>query len=53
MQECLSVQDVNDFTPFLKSNGLPYKTCDRCKCTDGKYRNKKHEKIKFIEINTK
>ena len=36
----------NDFIPLLKSDGLPYKTCDRCKCTDKKYRNKHKEQIK-------
>ena len=36
MSKCSKCQ--NDFTPLMKSNGLPYKTCDRCKCTDEKYR---------------
>jgi hypothetical protein len=31
---------------LFKSNGLPYKTCDRCKCTDKKYRDKHKEQIK-------
>ena len=30
----------------LKKNGLPYKTCDRCRCTDDKYRDKHKEQIK-------
>jgi hypothetical protein len=24
----------NDFTPLIKNNGLPGKTCDGCRCTD-------------------
>ena len=36
----------NDFIPLLKSDGLPYKTCDRCKCTDKKYRDKHKEQRK-------
>ena len=36
----------NDFIPLLKSDGLPYKTCDRCKCTDKKYRDKHKEQTK-------
>jgi hypothetical protein len=38
----------NDFVPLLKSNGLPYKICDRCKYTDKKYKNKHKELAKFI-----
>jgi len=34
------------FVPLLKSDGLPYKTCDKCKCTDKKYRDKHKEQIK-------
>ena len=44
MSKCSKCQ--NDFEPLLKSNGLPHKTCDRCKCTDKKYRNKHKEQIK-------
>jgi len=36
----------NDFTPLLISNGLLYKTCHRCRCTDKKDRNKHKEQIK-------
>ena len=36
----------NDFIPLLKSDGFPYKTCDRCKCTDKKYRDKHKEQRK-------
>ena len=43
MSKCLRCQ--NDFIPLLKSNGSPYKTCDRCKCTDKKYRDKHKEQI--------
>jgi hypothetical protein len=44
MSKCSKCQ--NDFIPLLKSNGLPYTTCDRSKCTDKKYRNKHKEQIK-------
>jgi hypothetical protein len=44
MSKCSKCQ--NDFIPLLKSDGLPYKTCDRCKCTDKKYRDKHKEQIK-------
>ncbi len=44
MSKCSKYQ--NDFIPLLKSDGLPYKTCDRCKCTDKKYRDKQKEQIK-------
>jgi hypothetical protein len=44
VSECSRCQ--NDFTPLLKSNELPYKTCDRCRCTDNKYKNKHKEQIK-------
>ena len=36
----------NDFVPLLKSDGLPYKHCDRCRCTDKKYRDKHKEQMK-------
>ena len=45
MSKCSRCQ--NDFVPLLKSDGLPYKTCDRCKCTDKKYRDKHKEQIKL------
>ena len=44
MSKCSRCQ--NDFTPLIKNNGLPYKTCDRCRCTDDKYRDKHEEQIK-------
>ena len=44
MSKCSKCQ--NDFIPLSKSDGLPYKTCDRCKCTDKKYRDKHKEQIK-------
>ncbi len=44
MSKCSRCQ--NDFTPLLKSDGLPYKLCDRCRCTDKKYRDKHKEQIK-------
>ena len=44
MSKCSKCQ--NDFTPLIKNNGLPYKTCDRCRCTDDKYRVKHKEQIK-------
>ena len=44
MSKCSKCQ--KDFIPLLKSDGLPYKTCDRCKCTDKKYRDKHKEQIK-------
>ena len=30
-----------------KNNGLPGKTCDRCRCTDDQYRDKHEEQIKL------
>ena len=44
MSKCSRCQ--NDFTPLIKINGLPYKTCDRCRCTDDKSRDKHKEQIK-------
>ena len=44
MSKCSSCK--NDFIPLLKSNGLSYKTCDRCRCTDKKYKDKHKEQIK-------
>ncbi len=43
MSKCSRCQ--NDFTPLLKSDGLPL--CDRCRCTDKKYRDKHKEQIKL------
>ena len=45
MSKCSRCQ--NDFTPLLKSDGLPYKTCDRCNCTDKKCRDKHKEQTKL------
>ncbi len=44
MSKCSRCQ--NDFTPLIKKNGLPYKTCDRCRYTDDKYRGKHKERTK-------
>jgi hypothetical protein len=44
MSKCSRCQ--NDFTPLIKNNGIPYKTCDRCRCTDDKYRDKHKEQTK-------
>ena len=44
MSKCSRCQ--NDFVPLLKSDGLPYKLCDRCRCTAKKYRDKHEEQIK-------
>jgi hypothetical protein len=50
MSKCSKCQ--NDFIPLLKSDGLPYKTCDRCKCTDKKYRDKhKEQRKEYREAN--
>ena len=50
MSKCSTCQ--NDFIPLLKSNGSPYKTCDRCKCTDKKYRDKhKKQRKEYREAN--
>ena len=50
MSKCSRCQ--NDFVPLLKSDGLLYKLCDRCRCTDKKYRDKHKEQIKeFREAN--
>ena len=32
---------------MIKSNGLPYKHCDRCRCTDKKYRETHQEQSKL------
>ncbi len=45
MSKCSKCQ--NDFIPLLKSDGLPYKTCDICKCTDKQYRDTHKEQIKL------
>ena len=44
MSKCSRCQ--KDFSPLIKNNGLPYKTCDRCRYTDDKYRDKHKEQIK-------
>ena len=44
MSKCTRCQ--NDFTPLIKNNGLLYQTCDRCRCTEDKYRDKHKEQIK-------
>ncbi len=44
MSKCSRCQ--NDFIPLLKSDGLLYKHCDRCRCTDKTYREKHKEQIK-------
>ena len=54
MSKCSKCQ--NDFIPLLKSDGLPYKNCDRCRCTDKKYKDthKEHTKeygIYYRELN--
>jgi hypothetical protein len=45
MSQCSKCQ--NDFVPLLKTNGLLHKTCDRCKCTDKKFRDTHKEQIKL------
>ena len=45
MSKCSRCQ--NDFVPLLKSDGLPYKHCDRCRCTDKKYRETHEEQRKL------
>ena len=44
MSKCSKCQ--NDFIHLLKSDGLPYKHCDRCRRTEKKYRDKHKEQIK-------
>ena len=48
MSKCSKCQ--KDFIPLLKSDGLPYKTCDRCRCTKKKYRDTHKEQIKEYDI---
>ena len=38
------------FIPLLKNNGLPYKTCDRCRCDDKKYKDthKEQRKLEYL-----
>ena len=43
MSKCSSCK--KDFVPLLKNNGLPYKTCDRSRCDDNKYKNTHQEQI--------
>jgi hypothetical protein len=41
-----------DFTPLVKNDGLLYKTCDRCRSTDKKYRDTHKEQLKeYAELN--
>ena len=48
MSKCPKCQ--NDFTPLIKNNGLPYKTCDRCRCTNKKYKDTHKEQRKEYDI---
>jgi hypothetical protein len=48
MSKCSKCQ--NDFTPLLKNNGLPYKTCDTCRCTSNKYKDTHKEYTKEYGI---
>ena len=48
MSKCSKCQ--NDFTPLIKNNGLPYKTCDRCRCTGNKYKDTHKEYTKEYGI---
>ena len=55
MSKCSKCQ--NDFTPLIKNNGLPYKTCDICRCTSNKYKDTHKEYTKeygiyYRELNT-
>ncbi len=47
MSKCSKCQ--NDFIHLLKSDGLPYKHCDRCRRTEKKYRDKHKEQKKNTE----
>ncbi len=49
MSQCASCK--KDFVPLLKNIGLPYKTCDRSRCDDNKYKDTHQEQIKFMIIN--
>ena len=44
MSKCSACQ--NEFVPSLKSTGLPYKTCDRCRNHDKKWRDTHKDHIK-------
>jgi hypothetical protein len=48
MSKCSKCQ--NDFAPLLKNNGLPFQTCDRCRCTSKKYKDTHKEQIKTYDI---
>ena len=48
MSKCWKCQ--NDFTPLFKNNGLPYKTCDICRCTSNKYKDTHKEYTKEYGI---
>ena len=47
MSKCSSCK--KDFIPLLKNNGLPYKTCDRCRSDDKKYKDTHKEQIKVYD----
>jgi hypothetical protein len=44
MSKCTRCQ--KDFTPLIKNDGLLYKTCDRYRSTDKKYKDNHKEQIK-------
>ena len=48
MSKCSKCQ--NDFTPLIKNNGLPYKTCDIFRCTSNKYKDTHKEYTKEYGI---
>ena len=48
MSKCSSCR--NDFVPLLKSNGLLYKTFDKCRCDDKKYEDTHKEQTKVFEM---
>jgi hypothetical protein len=47
MSKCSSCK--KEFIPLLKNNGLPYKTCDRCRSDDKKYKDTHKEQIKVYD----
>ena len=47
MSKCSSCK--KDFVPLLKNDGLPYKTCDRCRCDNKKYKDTHKEQIKVYD----
>ena len=48
MSKCSSCK--KDFTPLLKNDGLPYKTCDRCRSDNKKYKDTHKEQRKEYDI---